>query len=215
MGPSNHAHDVSEKAGLTYLNRFSIDEEAAFESTGVYSLQKFGTKMPYTLRYRFFWKQMKLFAETKPKNSKLHLIYTESTLFTEEMTDQLRSFILKGMKMYKIETVIVTILRMHRNNLITQENMKKFCQGGKLRKQSVNDDLDEFFKNLQLGLEPNDDVRTYFLPKLTEQELELQSFSSSNPDVDEAQMKLSESDSKFVQGWRRTFTIKVQGKFTI
>ena len=153
------------------------------------------------------------------------LIYTESTLFKEELK-KLRSFILKGMKMYKIETVIVTMLGMNRNNLITQENMKSFCQGEKLRKQSVNDDLDEFFKNLQLGLKTNDDVRTYFLPKLTEEELELtakkdfsylQSFLLSNPDVDEAQMKMSESDSKFVQGfcWRKTFTIKIKGKFTI
>ena len=33
---------------------------------------------------------------------------------------------------------------------------------------------------------------------------------SWNPDVEEAEMKLSESDSKFVQGegWRRTFTIE-------
>ena len=101
-----------------------------------------------------------------------------------------------------------------------------FCRGEKLRKQSVNDDLDSFFKKLQLGQEPNEDVRTYFLPKLTEKELELaekkdfnyfQSFSWSNPDVDETQMKLSESDSKFVQGfcWRNTFTVHMQGKLTI
>ena len=126
------------------------------------------------------------------------------------------------MKFYKIETVIVTIIRMKRNNLITQENMKSFCRGEKLRKQSVNDDLDEFFKKLQLGLKLNEDVRTYFLPKLTEEQLELtekkdpsyfKSFSWSNPDVDKSQMKLSESDSKFVQGfsWRKTFTIKIQG----
>ena len=226
MGPSYHAYDVSEKAGLMYLNRFSIDEEAAFEATGVYSMQKYGTTIPYSLQFRFFRKQMKLFAETQSKDSKIHLIYTESNLFTEELTDQLRSFILKGMKMFNIETVIVTILRMNRNNLITQENMKSFCRGEKLRKQSVNDDLDAFFKKLQLGLESNEDVRTYFLPKLTEQELELtekkdssyfKSFSWSNPDVDKSQMKLSESDSKFIQGfcWRKTFTIKVQGKFTI
>ena len=227
MGPSNHAYDVSEKAGRMYLNRFCIDEEAAFEAAGVYSMQKYGTKIPYKLRYRFFWNQMKRFAESKPKDSKIHLIYTESNLFKkEDLTDQLKSFILKGMKMYKIETVIVTILRMNRNNHITQEIMKKFCQGENLRKKSVNDDLDEFFKMLQLGLEQSEDVWTYFLPKLTEKELELtakkdssylQSFLLSNPDVDVAQMKLSESDSKFVQGfcWRRTFTIKVKGKFTI
>ena len=101
-------------------------------------------------------------------------------------------------------------------------NMKSFCRGEKLRKLSVNDDLDAFFKNLQLGLESNEDVRTYFLPKLTDEELELtekkdpsyfKSFSWSNPDVDKSQMKLSESDSKFIQGfcWRKTFTIKIQG----
>ena len=69
-GPSNHAYDVSEKAGLMYLNRFSIDEEAAFEATGVYSMQKYGTTIPYSLQFRFFRNQMKLFAETKPKDSK-------------------------------------------------------------------------------------------------------------------------------------------------
>ena len=130
------------------------------------------------------------------------------------------------MKLYKIETVIVTILRMNRNNLITQEIMKKFCQGEKLRKKSVNDDLDEVFKKLQLGLEQSEDVWTYFLPKLTEEELKLaekkdpnylKSFSWPNPDVDQSQMKLSESDSKFIQGfcWRKTFTIKIKGKFTV
>ena len=90
----------------------------------------------------------------------------------------------------------------------------------------MNDDLDEFFKKLQLGLEQSEDVSTYFLPKLTEEELKLaekkdpnyfKSFSWPNPDVDKSQMKLSESNSKFVQGfcWRKTFTITVQGRFII
>ena len=219
MGPSIHAYDVASKVGLMYLNRFCIDEEAAFELTGVYSIQRNGTQI--------FWNEMRRLAKRKPKDFKIHFIYTIPLgRLTDEWIDKLRSFILKGMNMYKIKTVMVTILRMSRNNLITNENMKSFCRGEKLRKQSVNDDLDSFFKKLQLGHEPNEDVRTYFLPKLTEKELELaekkdfnyfQSFSWSNPDVDETQMKLSESDSKFVQGfcWRKTFTIQVQGKFTI
>ena len=35
----------------------------------------------------------------------------------------------------------------------------------------------------------------------------LETFDSANPDVAEVEMKLSESDSKFVRGWgwRRTF----------
>ena len=55
--------------------------------------------------------------------------------------------------------------------------------------------------------------------KLTEEDLELverrdtsylQTFSWSNPDVDETEMMLSESDSKYVHGssWRRTFVMK-------
>ena len=58
-----------------------------------------------------------------------------------------------------------------------------------------------------------------FTPKLTEEELELvkrkdttylQTFGEKNPDVTETQMKLSESDSKYVEGWvdRRTSTIQ-------
>ena len=69
-------------------------------------------------------------------------------------------------------------------------------------------------ERIRLGEKPNDQVATYFLPKLTEEELELveikdtnylQTFQALNPDVSENQ----ESDSKFVEGWcsRLTFTI--------
>ena len=40
MDPPVYAHDISSKAGNMYLNRFCIDEDAAFESSGVYYLQK-------------------------------------------------------------------------------------------------------------------------------------------------------------------------------
>ena len=40
MEPSDDASDVSSKAGNMYLNRFCIDEDAAFESMGVYYLKK-------------------------------------------------------------------------------------------------------------------------------------------------------------------------------
>ena len=83
----------------------------------------------------------------------------------------------------------------------------------------VNDDLESFFEDLRLGNEPDDKVTTYFLPKLTEEEMKLVgrkdttyllTFHNSNPDVEEAEMLLSESDSKYVEGWgwRTTFTIE-------
>ena len=91
------------------------------------------------------------------------------------------------------------------------------------RAYSVNDDLESFFEDLRLGKEPDEKVYTYFLPKLTEEEMELveqketnylktfsEGFLGGNPDVPEAEMLLSESDSKFLKGfgYRRTFTIE-------
>ena len=40
MDPTDDAWDISLKAGNMYLNRFCIDEDAAFESTGVYYLKR-------------------------------------------------------------------------------------------------------------------------------------------------------------------------------
>ena len=42
MEPSKDADDVSLKAGNMILNRFCIDEDAAFELSGVNYLKKFG-----------------------------------------------------------------------------------------------------------------------------------------------------------------------------
>ena len=114
---------------------------------------------------------------------------------------------------------MVTSIGSARFKLITKEEMESYCKGEKDEKDSVNDDLESLFENIRLGKEPNEWVYTYFLPKLTEEELELverrdttylQTFQWSNPDVDETEMMLSESDSKYVRGrsWRKTFVIE-------
>ena len=76
------------------------------------------------------------------------------------------------------------------------------------------------FQDIQIGKKPDDYVLTYFLPKLTKEELDLvekkdddfmEIFASfMDADVDKAEMMLSESDSKFVfgDGWRQTFVIE-------
>ena len=115
---------------------------------------------------------------------------------------------------------MVTIIFMRRWNLITKETTEYYCNGKEEEKESVNDDLEKLFEDIQLGKNPDNDVRTYFLPKLTKEELDLverkdedfmQTFYwEMDADVDKAEMMLSESDSKFVWGWgqRKTFTIK-------
>ena len=71
---------------------------------------------------------------------------------------------------------MVTIIYMWRQNLITKEAMEKFTKGeksyGRHYKDSVNDDLESLFEDLRLGKEPDEFVKTYFLPKLTEEEME-------------------------------------------
>ena len=47
MQPSDDTSDVSLKAGKMYLNRFCVDEDAAFESNGVYYLEKQPIFNPY------------------------------------------------------------------------------------------------------------------------------------------------------------------------
>ena len=124
---------------------------------------------------------------------------------------------------------MVTMIYLNRWNLITKEEMESYCKGeNRHRKDSVNDDLESFFENIRLGKEPNEEVQTYFLPKLMEEELELVerrdtsylqtlhfgTLDAVNPDVAETEMMLSESDSKYVYGKspRRTFVIENTSK---
>ena len=76
--------------------------------------------------------------------------------------------------------------------------------------------LESFFEDLRLGEKPEPMVKTYFLPKLMESEMELverkdnnfmNTFSFNNPDVNKAKMDASESVSKFVRAacLRKTF----------
>ena len=156
---------------------------------------------------------------------KIHFIYAGDYYKSNDSYYGARSFILNEMKKYKIQSVMMTMLHMHRKCLITKEKMEKYYNeefewDGKY---SVNDDLESLFEDLRFGKQPDEkSVAAYFLPKLTKEELELverrdtsyfETFNNGlifNPDVNEAEMKLSESNSKFVNGicYRKTFTIK-------
>ena len=140
--------------------------------------------------------------------------------------DKLRPIISNGMKKYKLKSVMVTKLYMRRWKLITKEKMESHSKGEEgVRHDSVNDDLESLFENIRLGKVPDEEVTTYFLPKLTKKELDLverrnksylKLFWSSNPDVDQTEMMHSESDSKYVRGesWRRTFVIENSSEFS-
>ena len=160
----------------------------------------------------------------------IHLVYAGYHYYSlVNYESRLKSFFLQGMKKYNIDKVMVSIIYMWRRDLITKENMlkryneKTYWDGFEdYRNKSVNDDLDSMFQDLCLGNVPDDDLYTYFLPQLTEKELDLvenkdktfmKTFSKGIfADVKEAEMKASESDSKFVYGYgrRKTYILKIQ-----
>ena len=159
--------------------------------------------------------------ENQAKELTTHFVCADGIIYDGDIMheDESELFILQRMKKYKIKKVMVTIIRMERLELITKEEMEKYCRGEYFdRKDSVNDDLESLFEDLRLGKQPDEVVHTYFVPKLMEEEMVLvqrkdttyfETFWLGDPDVPEAEMLLSESDSKYVQVWgrRRTFTI--------
>ena len=115
---------------------------------------------------------------------------------------KLRSLILQGIKQHKLKSAMVTNIVMRRWRLITHEKMDSYYKGKQPETDSVDDDIESFFGDLRLGKEPNDRAVTYFLPKLTENELELverndpcylRTFmvSGRTVGVEKAEMKLS------------------------
>ena len=135
------------------------------------------------------------------------------------------------MKKYGIKEAMVTIIQMWRWHLITKEKMEDYYKGKEEDKwtgddkESVHDDLDSFFDKLQNGWWEEEEVITYFIPKLTEKEKKLVEEKDKDhlmsymwhadgmdPDVSKKEMDESESKSKFVRGicWRRTLILNNQ-----
>ena len=148
----------------------------------------------------------------------MHFVYA-GLYYHYKREDKLRTIILNRMKKHKIKSVMVTSIQLYRRNLITKEKMESYCMGEERTKNSVNDDLESLLENILLGKELDEVVVTYFLPKLTKEELEwaerrdtsyFQTFRALIPDVGETEMMLSESESKYVYGIssRRTFVIE-------
>ena len=154
-----------------------------------------------------------------PHNSELHFIYA-GFVNTSERDDasHLFSFILGMMKKYKINFSLFTIISMFKSHLVTKEVMEDYYKGlfkdeSDFDKASVNDDLEILLDEIKLGnnfvnLPPP--LGMYCLPKPTEEELYLLNnkdetylrtfadfHADDSPDIDEDEMNLSESKSKF------------------
>ena len=171
----------------------------------------------------------------KFKDCKIHVVYAGP--YYRHSCQALRSSIINAMKKCKLDIVRVTKIDMSRRYLITQEEMVDFCLGKmKYHKKSINDDIELLFECIRLGEEFDKGVSTYFLPKLTNEELKLVEIKDpkylatmnntgigptpwTDPLVKEyslrqAEMKLSESKSRFVMVacHQDTFTINLNNE---
>ena len=163
-----------------------------------------------------------------------HFIYCGLNYFNSmEQIEKLKGIILTKMRKYGIQSSILTMLWMQRQNLVTKEKVKKAAEGKlqnepgwRLYEESINDDLERFIINLQnqIDVKP-EDVFSFLTPKLTTEELKLVQegneehlktysyyFNGKNPDVDVEEMKKSDSKSKYVHGYclRKTIPLSIE-----
>ena len=135
---------------------------------------------------------------------------------------------MKKMKKYGISKAVLTVVGMERKFLITAEKMIQAYNGDlknnknwKLYAGSINDDIESFLEKLQKPGEIEDEeVFTFFTPKLTKEEMELveqknlthmktyadYAYDIRDIDVDALKMKMSDSNSMYAHTfcWRCT-----------
>ena len=153
---------------------------------------------------------LKIALRNNTENSKIHFVCAGQCIWWDE---GMRSHIQKGMERHGFDSVMLTILYMSRWKLITKHEMMEIQR---CFAESINDELESFLEDLKLNKQPIHTVRTYFLPSLTDEELELVEQKDSNyldtfllshrPD---AEVLNSKSESKFVKAinYRETYLI--------
>ena len=97
---------------------------------------------------------------------------------------RLQQMVIKAMEENTIEFVILTVLHNWREHIITKKQMKKYYEGKievdrGLRKgqnryeESTLDDMELFIANIRIGDVKEVDKYTFFLPKLSEAEVQM------------------------------------------
>ena len=196
--------------------------------------------------------------QTESQALKLHIFYAGNYYNNDYFEYKLHSLFLR---LNLFESAMMTLLHMQRDHLITKENVNLLTKDlridnsplyrvekkiGKLilRRYGKHvgvttltgfcDDLESFFEKNLAGkyLDKFEETHTYFLTKLTDEEMQLidlkeenhlktyskymydergkyTSMRRGNPDVDEKEMKLSDSKDKYVKYFcqRKTFFI--------
>ena len=192
--PIERPYETSWKMGKLYLNRFAIDENAAFEIQSIYMLSPMkGLGFSNTPDPNKEWQDSEIFkaglraiAEAGLHESKIHFMYVGNYIEYSRINSILESSIANGMKKYNINSVLLTTISQERERLITKEATEEYYDrkiqysydstmrhGPWNIKISVNDDLESLFEDLKIGRKVKKLEWSYFLPELTEKDLQL------------------------------------------
>ena len=128
-------------------------------------------------------------AVRNPEDLQLHYVYAGNYYNSKKHAGKFHDWICLGFQQYKIKNKIfeirpsmVTMLRMMRNHVISKVRVDVFYYGPKnaalaeaigIERQSINDDLQEFFKKILSGENVVEGVSSYFLPMMAEKDLRL------------------------------------------
>ena len=124
------------------LNRFCIDEDTAFEVSGIYQVEKrehklfesnskaaLKTLMSFNLYSMEEYSYMQVIdsaffkiVQNKRQDLQTHIVIASPEDFID--ANQIREFILKTIKKYNIERVKLTIFSMYRSQIISKEEME-------------------------------------------------------------------------------------------
>ena len=210
------------KIGNLFMNRFSIDEDERSEILKIYELNLDSmSEWIYPIEGMKFREIIDDGVKTACNfgNNDLltHFIFCSHFLVLSGCYRQLKDVILTKMGKYGMQSSILTLLDIERKNLITKEKMKAAYKG-KLKNDedwayyegSINDDLESFLNIIQqreLCLFKYA-VECFHLPKLSKDELKLVEEKNRehmmtywykwNADVDQEEMKKSDSKDKYV-----------------
>ena len=215
------------KIATSTINRFAIDEHAAFDIDGIHYVP-FGYNT-FTAAFNDAIESLEIIARkisirglefSGSDESGLHLIFalneyqhfSDCSLMTTKwndfrsMTQQKYAWIML-LRILKKPSVMMSFFMMIRGHLITKEKMEGYPEGRENLKQSFYDDLDDFVVKVRLGKTIEPRSRTYYLPRLTEKEKNLvecrdtsfmRTLMDNNPDRILRHMKTSESNSMYL-----------------
>ena len=169
-----------------------------------------------------------------------HFIYCGDYYMRKERISNFEKMFFKQMKKFGIQSSMLTMLFMRRDDLVTKEKAKEASEG-KLKNDedweevSIIDDFEMLRNNIINSKRIKKElVESFFTIKLTKEELKLVEsknkdhletyychYRGYNPDVDPEEMKKSDSKSKYVQCYcnRLTYYLKLEEnkkkKFTL